>query len=110
MPDFHNPAHEEAVRKALDETRVLDGENLDSSFPDDAVHWAAVYAELIGFKERLLDDMSRNLADLPPAAASEVRSVDMEITGQQMNRYKVRRSFWLRRADDLAGERPGASR
>ena len=54
--------------------------------------------------------MGKALPSLPTMAASEVRSVDMAITRQQMERYIARRAYWEKRARDLVGERPKASR
>jgi hypothetical protein len=110
MSNFHNAEHAETAKKALDEKRVLEGENLESTFVDDAIHWVRVYGELIAFKERLLGDMGKSLPGLPAEAASEVRKVDMEITARQMERYKHRKSYWETRVEDLAGERREATR
>ena len=92
----------------MDGFRVLEGENLESTDFEDAVHWHGVYSELIAFKERLLSDMAKGLTRLPEEAAGEVKAVDMAITRQQLERYKIRRAFWGGRLE-LNGERSKAS-
>ena len=108
MSGFHNAEHESLARKAVDGSRVLDGEDLESTEFDDAVHWHRVYGELIAFKERLLSDMAQGLPQLPEEAAGEVKTVDMAITRQQLERYQIRRGFWKERLE-LNGERSKAS-
>ena len=110
MNQFHNPRHEEIAQRALDDNRLIDGENPESNELEDAVHWGNIYGELIRFKEQLLSQMRSALPGLPGDAASEVRSVDMAIVRQQMERYRSRQAFWEGRSKDLAGKRPGVAR
>jgi len=108
--EFHNPRHEEIAHRAVDGTRLIEGENPESMEMEDASHWSHVYGELIGFKEGLLNQMRSGLPSLPADAASEVRSIDMAITRQQMERYESRLAFWRQRSEELAGKRPRAAR
>jgi hypothetical protein len=104
MNDFHNPGHETLARRALDRTRLLEGENPDSLQVDDAVHWSAVYAEMIGFKQILLAQMRKSLQQLPVEAAAEIRTVDMAIIRKQLERYEACRAFWEQRQENLVRE------
>jgi len=110
MSNLYSAEQDETVKKALDERRVLEGENLETVFVEDAIHWASVYEELIDFKGRLLGEMGRNLPQLPQVAATEIKTVDMAITERQMNRYKHRLKFWQTRLSQLDGQRQTASR
>jgi hypothetical protein len=110
VSEFHNRPHELTARRATDDARVLEGENLETHDLEDAIRWSNVYRELIEFKNRLLAQMRAALPTLPGDAASEVRSVDMAITRKQLERYQGRRAYWDQRREDLAGERQEASR
>jgi hypothetical protein len=99
--EFHNPGHETLARRALDRTRLLDGENPDSLQLEDAVHWGAVYGELIEFKQILLGQMRKSLQQLPVEAAAEIRTVDMGIIRSQLERYYACRAFWEQRHENL---------
>ena len=109
MNEFHNPGHETLARRALDRTRLLDGENPDSLEVEDAVHWSAVYAELIEFKQVLLAQMRKSLQQLPVEAAAEIRTVDMGIIRSQLERYEACRAFWEQRRENLVRKSNGAN-
>jgi len=109
MNQFHNAGHETLARRALDRNRLLEGEDPETPQVEDAVHWSAVYGELIDFKQTLLGQMRKSLAKLPDDAANEIRTVDMAIIRKQLERYESCRAFWDRRRQNLAGERPAAS-
>ena len=53
MNRFHDLKHETLALRALDHTRLLDGEDSETQQIEDAVHWSAVYWEMIEFKQRL---------------------------------------------------------
>jgi hypothetical protein len=57
-PDF--------LKKIVDFTRLMEGENRDNYDADDITHWRAVYADLIQFKEQLLGQMLKALTLPPP--------------------------------------------
>lgn len=110
MNEFHNAGHETLARRALDRNRLLAGEDPESPRVEDAMHWSAVYGELIEFKQTLLGQMRKSLAELPDEAAKEIRTVDMAIIRKQLERYEGCRAFWDRRRQNLAGERQASSR
>ena len=109
MTEFHSPEHAGIAKRALDGDRLLEGEDPESHEVEDARHWIAIYGELIGFKENLLAQMRDGLPRLPAVAASEVQSIDIAITHQQMERYVARRDYWTNRSQQLVGEHQTAS-
>lgn len=109
MNEFHNPGHETLARRALDRHRLLEGENVDTMDVEDADRWSAVYGELIQFKYSLLAQMRKGLQGLPVEAASEIRTVDMAIVRQQLERYEACRAFWGQRRENLARGRQAAA-
>ena len=59
------PGRQEARSAALDAVepeRLLEGEDEHTAYVDDAVHWTKVYAELLDFKQSLLDLAERRAA------------------------------------------------
>jgi hypothetical protein len=102
MNEFHGSEHERLARAAVDESRLLDGEDPGSTVAEDALHWLAVYRELANFKQSLLQEMGDSLPAMRGVTAAEVHSIDMVIVRQQLERYKRRIRFWEGRVTGLA--------
>ena len=83
--------------------RLLEGEDPRTIFPQDARHWIAVYREMIGFKDELLDRIRNLLAGLPPAARQDVIDNDVGLIEEQLERYRRRLEYWYARQWDLEG-------
>jgi hypothetical protein len=98
------PGHQEARDAALDAVepdRLLEGEDERTEYVDDAVHWTDVYAELLDFKQSLLDLAERQVAALDDAAESEVRDTDLKVLAAEAARFRRRLAFWQRRVEVL---------
>ncbi|HEY6783045.1 MAG TPA: hypothetical protein VI296_07400 [Candidatus Dormibacteraeota bacterium] len=96
--------HQEAQDAALDAVepeRLLEGEDEHTEYVDDAVHWTEVYAELLDFKQSLLDLAERRVAALDDAAESEVRETDLKVLAAEAARFRRRLAFWQRRVEEL---------
>jgi DNA-binding response OmpR family regulator len=85
------------------EDRLLEGENPNTLFPQDARHWIAVYREMIAFKDQLLARINDQILRLPPAARSDVADNDIGLIENQLERYKRRIEYWYARQWDLEG-------
>ena len=83
--------------------RLLEGEDPRTLFPQDARHWIAVYREMIGFKEDLLNRIHSLLAGLPAAARYDEMDRDMGQLDEQLQRYRRRLEFWYARQWQLEG-------
>ena len=93
------PAHAEAQKAALDAVepeRLLDGEDEDTSYLDDAVHWTKVYMELLDFKRSLLAVAEDGVTAMHDDAGSEVKDTDLKVLKAEAARFE-------RRLDVLAG-------
>lgn len=98
------PAHQEAqdaAQDAVEPGRLLEGEDEHTEYVDDAVHWTEVYAELLDFKQSLLDLAERRVAELDDAAESEVRDTDLKVLAAEADRFRRRLAFWQRRVEEL---------
>jgi len=99
------PDHVEAQNAALDAVepeRLLDGENEDTAYVDDALHWSKVYAELLDFKRKLLDVAERGVTSMDAEAESEVKDTDLKVLKAEAARFERRLDFWKTRTDQLS--------
>jgi hypothetical protein len=90
-------------RQGVDEERLLTGEDPNSPYPEDASHWAGVYAELVGFKDDLLERLSEDRKVLSEAAMTELER-DENLLRLELARLKLRLSFWQTRQEELGRE------
>jgi hypothetical protein len=87
-----------AVANAMAEERLLEGEDPDSPYLEDAQHWAAVYGELLSFKEDLLSTARQRLARMSEGSAKkEVTGTDLQLLEAERDRLRRRLSFWEER-------------
>jgi hypothetical protein len=91
----------EAARRSLDPDRQLPGENLDSSDPEDAAHWARVYRELMETKQILAGDLKAAFKEVSEAARAELETVDMVMIKVQLDRFQRRFAYWSGRQEAL---------
>ena len=91
---------EEALRYAGDETRLLDGEDLETGRADDARHWATVYEELHGFKLDVLRRAEERGRAVDHDGQPEVHN-DLTILQAEAKRLQKRHDYWRRRREEL---------
>jgi DNA-binding response OmpR family regulator len=85
-------------------SRPLEGERLETAHWEDARHWMSIYADLLEFKRRLLDQIRRDINKLPPVA-QRAAEADVKIIEGQMEGYQKRLELWYQRLWDLHGLR-----
>lgn len=85
---------------------LLPGEEPDSVYVDDAVHWISVYQELLGARHQLLEDLDRGVADSSPEAQRGLDEVDWPALAEQQQQHLRRLAFWRGRLQSLQGNRP----
>jgi hypothetical protein len=98
------PNHREAQEAALDAVepvRLLEGEDEDTMYVDDAVHWTKVYAELLDFKASLLTVAEQRLPSMDDDAEAEVRETDLKVLKAEAARFERRLEFWRERIREL---------
>jgi hypothetical protein len=102
------PAPQEARKAALDAVepeRLLEGEDEDTAYLDDAVHWVKVYGELLDFKRSLLAVAEQRMAVMHEDAGLEVEETDLKVLKAEAARFERRLDFWNER---VAGLQPSS--
>jgi hypothetical protein len=90
------------ARRQVEPDRLLEGEDPDTKYVEDAAHWVTVYAELVLFKERLVDSAQGGLLDLSdPAARQEATDTDLQVLLAERTRLHKRLEFWKLRQREL---------
>lgn len=97
---------DEAAEKAVDDDRLLEGENLETTYLEDATHWVTVYSELLAVKRDLVSVSEGRLPDLPKEARQEIATTDLVVLDAEMKRFSERLSFWRERCVELGGSPP----
>lgn len=89
--------------RALAADRLLEGEDPDTRFAQDARHWIAIYQELIAFRTAVLARVQAQVRGLPAAERAGAIREDVLIIEQQLARYRRRIEFWYERQWELEG-------
>jgi hypothetical protein len=99
------PGEIEAQNAALDAVepeRLLDGEDEQTTYADDAVHWTKVYRELLEFKRSLLNLAEHRVNLMGDDAGSEVKDTDLKVLKAEAARFERRLAFWQVRTNELS--------
>ena len=88
---------DDSLKGILDFGRLMEGENRTSTDPEDIQHWRAVYADLVGFKKKMLADTRQHIAAVP-ATEPELGKNDLPFLEREMERLQRGLSFWEGRA------------
>jgi hypothetical protein len=96
-------AADEAGDKAVDDDRLLEGEDPKTPYLDDATHWVTVYTELLAVKRELVGVSEAHLPEMPEEARHEVASTDLVVLDAEMKRFSRRLEFWRQRCLQLGG-------
>ena len=105
-PATPTPGKVEAQNAALDAVepeRLLDGEDEQTTYADDAVHWTKVYRELLEFKHTLLNVAEQSVVSMGDDAGSEVKDTDLKVLKAEAARFERRLAFWQLRTNELSG-------
>jgi DNA-binding response OmpR family regulator len=94
-----------AAMAALDDSRLLEGEDPSTDDPEAVGRWAAIYAELVAFKRDVASRIQAEHDRVSPPARIEV-SRDLELVERESERLQRRLSFWRGRQLRL-GTLPG---
>lgn len=84
-PDF--------LKRIVDFTRLMEGENRQNYDANDIAHWRAVYADLIRFKEQLLGQTREHIQEVPDTL-KELGGVDLPFLEAEMERLRKGLAFW----------------
>jgi hypothetical protein len=94
---------DEAADRSVDDDRLLEGEDPQTSYLEDATHWVTVYSELLGVKRDLLGVAEERLHVLEPPVRREIASTDLVVLDAEMKRFSRRLEFWRARCLELGG-------
>lgn len=95
--EFH-----QALEYVADRSRLLEGENPDSQYLEDAILWQSVYEELTTFKLALIQTTREQAAKVSPQGEPEVRN-DLAMAQAELGRLQDRLGWWQRRRAELEG-------
>ena len=84
---------------AAEESPLLDGENPNTSDPEDTVLWVNVYTELLDLTTKLLADMDAELGRMGKAYRAAMS--DLTTIEAKQRRYHRRLAYWEARAREL---------
>jgi hypothetical protein len=98
---------DDAAEKAIDQDRLLEGEDPGSPYLDDATHWVSVYSELLAVKRDLLGVAEQRLPDLQAPVRREVANTDLVVLDAEMKRFSRRLAYWRQRCVELGEPTPG---
>ena len=75
--------------------KLLPGESssMGSGDSDDAMHWVKVYAELVNFKDKLLDEIQRQKRGVADEGRAELKA-DEDLLRPEAARLRRRLDFW----------------
>jgi DNA-binding response OmpR family regulator len=82
---------------------LLEGEDPDTQFAQDARHWIAIYRELIAFRSSVLARVQAQVRKLPASARAGAIDTDVPIIEEQLARYRRRLEFWYEMQWQLEG-------
>lgn len=88
---------------ALASENLLEGEDPDTLFAQDARHWVAIYRELIAFKTSVISRVQAQVRRLPASSRAEATAADASIIERQLERYRRRLEFWYEKQWALEG-------
>lgn len=101
-PDRKNEDVEKAVAR-VEPGRLLDGEDPDTRYADDAAHWVNVYTELLLFKQRLIGAGEQALREMSEVSArKEAAGIDLDVLRTERDRLQARVDFWKERRRELS--------
>ena len=83
-----------------DPDRLLEGEDPDTTDPEEVERWVGAYAELLGFKHDVVGRAETSAERLPAPAKPEAEA-DLTLLRTERERLKRRYEFWQKRSAEL---------
>ena len=90
-----------AAWEGADLERPIEGEDPESASSRDAQRWIAVYRHLVNLEQELFDVMARLIPSMPADAQKEAETTNLPVIASQVERFRHRLDFWMRRRDEL---------
>jgi hypothetical protein len=88
------------TKETNDYDRLLPGEqtSMSSGNREDVRHWVTVYAELVDFKEKLLDELHKQRTHVSNEGQTELEN-DETLLQTEAGRLKRRLRYWTAESD-----------
>jgi hypothetical protein len=83
----------EFLKKIVNFSRLMEGENRDNYDASDIAHWRAVYTDLVRFKEQLMGQTRDHIQKVPDTK-KELAGVDIPFLEAEMERLRKGLAFW----------------
>jgi len=81
------------LKRIVDFTRLMEGENRDNYDAADIAHWRAVYTDLVRFKEGLLGETKDHIRKVPDTT-KELAGLDLPFLEAELERLRKGLAFW----------------
>jgi len=81
------------LKRIVDFTRLMEGENRDNYDGADIAHWRAVYTDLVRFKEGLLGETKDHIRRVPDTT-KELAGLDLPFLEAELERLRKGLAFW----------------
>ncbi len=91
---------QDAVERMADRERLLEGEDPDTTDPEEAQRWLTAYSELLGFKHDVVGQAEASAKGLPDRAKPEAEA-DLTLLRSERERLHRRYEYWQKRAAEL---------
>ena len=87
---------------STDPGRLLPGEDLAATDPQDATRWAGVYTELVRVERQLVANLRDMMANQDQDVQDELERADVRLLELQIGRMELRLAFWRERMPPVA--------
>ncbi|MGA8014447.1 MAG: hypothetical protein WCB85_00820 [Candidatus Dormiibacterota bacterium] len=88
----------------MDADRLLPGEDPQTPYLDDALHWYSVYTEMLQGKAAMLAALAERLTQMhEDEARGELGDTDAILLDRELKRFQRRIDFWSNRRLELQG-------
>ncbi|TMB60581.1 MAG: hypothetical protein E6J51_12865 [Chloroflexi bacterium] len=81
------------LKRIVDFTRLMEGENRDNYDAADIAHWRAVYTDLVRFKEGLMGETKDHIRKVPDTT-KELAGLDLPFLEAELERLRKGLAFW----------------
>lgn len=78
----------------LDLDRTLPGESEETTYPEDAAHWIAVYTELLDTTHQLIANIRELMERQPQDVQDKLERTDLRLLELQAQRFERRIAVW----------------
>jgi hypothetical protein len=90
-----------AAWEGADLDRPIEGEDPESDSLSEARRWVVVYRHLVKLEQDLFDMLARIIPSMPKEAQREAEDTNLPVLTSQIERFRHRLDYWIRREEQL---------